>query len=279
MSRNEYETLHKLSEVQMKTLAALLGQASNCCPPKSSCDPCPNGSDALFDLARLQLSFYDRMLGLLSAGGGSCGCATVPCCGAAKCKCGCGSKVPADPAVPADCCTTSSALSPVPAECLKFIAPKGGKAAAKFVLRNDNATTVEIDLAVTKFVERVSHTECDAVVTFHDAHGDPVTTPICLAAFQCIELWVQVELSAPCWTACTYWDAMLTAKGCGVCHELCLEIFVADGCVPEAAIEPIPAPEDCSDDLAARVKIAMIEAFGDKDVQKALKEAMKGGKG
>lgn len=247
MSRNEFDTLQKMSEVQMKMLAALLGQASSCCPPKPSCNPCPNGADALYDLARLQLSFYDRMLGLMTGGG--CGCARTSCCERPKCQCGCSSKVPANPKVPADCCGPSDALTPATPTCLQFVAAAGGTARAKFVLRNDNATTVEIKLEVTDFVLRGSAppTICDgAKVRFLDANGDEVSNPLCLAAFQCVELWIEIELAGDCWADCEYWDAKLTAKGCGMCHELCLTLYVTDGCAPE--FEPEPAPAKCADD-------------------------------
>lgn len=267
MSRHEYDTLHKLSEVHLKTLAALLGSSSACCLPKNSCDPCPNGADALYDLARLQLSFYERMLGL--AAGGGCGCPKVTCCEQPKCKCGCSSKVPADPKVPGDCCGPSDSLAPAPTTCLQLVVTDNGTARAKFVLRNDNASTVEIDLAVSDFVRRDDTTDVQkGTIKYLDANGDEVTSPVCLVAFQCIELWIEVTVGD--WEDCKHYDAKLTAKGCGVCHELCLDLYVTDGCAPEFVPKPEPKPEP---DPCVEVSPALQKAI-EETVTKAIQAAL-----
>ena len=52
------------------------------------------------------------------------------------------------------------------------------------------------------------------------------------------DAWIEIEVPADCRPACQFWDAKLTAKGCGLCHELCLSLWVTDGCVPEVGPEP-----------------------------------------
>ncbi len=174
----------------------------------------------------------------------------------------------------------------MPSECLSFIVKAGGTAASKFVLRNDNATTVEIELSVTPFVMRggvkgADPHECEAAVRFLDAHGDEVSSPVCLAAFQCVELWIEITTVGDCWCDCAHWDAVLSAKGCGVCHTLCLDLFVSDGCVPEAKVEPTPKPEPCppsretmKDEMRSIMMELMVE-FRDENRAKAAAKTAK----